>query len=251
MKTLSNFLMVLFVISSVVYSVEAQVKFSDKVGGNNGEHFMIPSTRSTVLSSQGIKGIAIQHGRRIESILVEYADRDKVIQTESIGNDSGQWSYIDLEEGEFITYISGKAGTLIDQLTFHTSLRRTFGPYGGNGGQYFEITVPSNALIIGFTGIDGPSIKQIGLIYRLMNKGSRLSKNQERGTHYQRKGDSSPIINNKRKVRDHRYKKTNSIGMTYADSMKTLTFPNHLNAKADTHRLKRMAGGIEKELAKN
>lgn len=209
MKTIANILTTLIVISSVIYSSQAQVKFSERAGGNNGEFFMLPSSRQDVSSTKSIKGIAIQHGRRIESILVEYTDGENEIKTESIGNNTGEWSYIDLEEGEFITYITGQAGTLIDQLTFHTSLRRKFGPYGGNGGEYFEITVPPNALIIGFAGKAGPSIKQIGLIYKIFNNGNgEVTKRSERGTRYVGKGISDQVRSSERVVRDHRIKKS-------------------------------------------
>jgi hypothetical protein len=172
MKTLVKILMTLIVISSVVNAAEAKVLFTEKVGGTNGTNFMLPATRNDILSTENITRVVIKHGRRVESIEIAYTDRRNISQAEAAGNNAGQLSFFELEEGEFITYITGRAGTLIDQITFHTSMRRTFGPYGGNGGQDFEINIPSNAKVIGFTGKVGPSIKQIGLIYRTYDQGN-------------------------------------------------------------------------------
>lgn len=187
MKTLANILTTLAVVTSIIFSSQAQTRFSERVGGTKGSDFMIPSTRQAVLSVEAITGIAVQHNnRRVERIVVEYANRENENMTESRGNSAGDWSYFQLEEGEYIVYITGRAGTLIDQVTFHTSMRRTFGPYGGSGGQEFEISIPSNAVVIGFTGKTGPSIKQIGLIYRVMNERSRNPENSNQGVQNQR-----------------------------------------------------------------
>jgi hypothetical protein len=172
MKTLAKILMTLMIITSVADVSEAKVLFSEKVGGTNGTDFMLPSTRFDILSTEDITRIVIRHGRRVESIEIEYANRRNIKQSEAAGNHTGQLSFFELEKGEFITYITGRAGTLIDQITFHTSMRRAFGPYGGTGGQDFEINIPSNAKVIGFTGKEGPSIKQIGLIYRTYERDS-------------------------------------------------------------------------------
>jgi hypothetical protein len=218
MKNLVKILMTLTVIFTAINTSSAKVLFSEKVGGTNGTNFMLPAERFDILSTEDITRIAIQHGRRIEQIEIEYANRRNITQVESVGNDAGEWSFIELEKGEFITYITGRAGTLIDQITFHTSLRRTFGPYGGSGGQDFEINIPSNAKVIGFTGKVGPSIKQIGLIYRT----------------YDRASDNAP--NSGRVVRDHR---TNGSGTTTGN--KTAPIPtakkirDHLNSTNNTN----------------
>jgi len=206
MKTLANILATLLVISSVVFSSKAQVRFSERAGGANGENFMLPAERSDILSTKRIWRVGVKHSRKIEKIEIQYTNRQDSSQWESVGNDDGKWSYFELEKDEYIVYITGRAGTLIDQVSFHTSKRRTYGPYGGTGGQEFEISIPSNAVVIGFTGKSGPGIKQIGLIYRVMNKGSRLTKDRKRGTRYEKNGNSEYSKPASRKVRDHRTK---------------------------------------------
>lgn len=245
MNTLTKALMTLLIITSIVIPAEAQVKFTKRIGGSNGSNFMIPSSRADILSTEMITGIAIQHSRRIEQIVVEYADDQDFRQVESAGNDSGKWSYIDLEEGEFITYITGRAGTLIDQITFHTSMRRTFGPYGGNGGNDFEISIPSNAKVIGFKGQSGPSINQIGLIYKIAGKATGLTKDLKRGTRYQ--GSKGSDVSKytyqtaqnfktndvkKRTVRDHRSQKSN---FTIRDSMRMVRYSTLNNNDTNYH----------------
>jgi hypothetical protein len=226
MKTISRIIMTLMVITTITTVSEAQTNFTKKVGGNQGTSFMLPSSRQAILSTDRITGIAIQHGRRVEQIELEYSIGEGFNLVEHIGNDAGKWSYIKLEPGEFITYITGQAGTLIDQITFHTSLRRTFGPYGGSGGQYFEITVPSDAMIIGFTGKVGPSINQIGLIYRRPDH--NISRNKNRGTHFDGRATSEKAVSNSRVVRDHRTAKEpsngnqDSVGVVYANGIGAL-----------------------------
>ena len=208
MKAIANILTTLIVVLSTVSMSQAQVRFTSTAGGENGLPFMIPANRSDIVKSKGIKRIAIQHSRRVEKIIVEYSNENNQRQVESIGNNAGQWSFIDLKEDEFITYVTGQAGTLIDQITFHTSQRRTFGPYGGSGGQYFELTIPSNAKVIGFSGKVGPCINQIGLIYKISNRGNGITNNSERGTKYN-DNDTSGLGNSTNKiVRDHRKKKS-------------------------------------------
>ena len=194
MKNTSKILTIIAITITICSSSFAQVLFTEKAGGNSGETFMLPSTRKDILSHQGIKRIAVQHNsRRVEQIVMEYATGEIESKIDSIGNDSGKWSVFDLEEGEYIIYVTGRAGTLIDQISFHTTRRRTFGPFGGPGGQPFDLSIPSNAVVIGLFGKSGPSIHQVGLIYRVMNAGCANA------------GKS------KRRVRDHRKKQKNNF----------------------------------------
>ena len=202
--------MTVMIILTITNVSEAKVKFTEKAGGTMGTSFMLPSERVDILNTEFITRISIQHGRRIEQIEIEYSCGKRYSQVESVGNDSGKWSYIDLEEGEYIIYVKGRAGTLIDQLTFYTNMRRKFGPYGGSGGQAFNISVPNNAKVIGFTGKVGPSINQIGLIYRTADKGFDISKYQHKGTYFDPTIEEETEKPSKRIVRDQSTKNTNN-----------------------------------------
>ena len=70
-----------------------------------------------------------------------------------------------LTEDEYISGVEGRSGTLVDQLTFHTNKGRTFGPYGGTGGNAFNFDLPKDARLVGFYGRSGQAIDQIGLVY--------------------------------------------------------------------------------------
>ena len=192
MKNTSKIFTIIAITFTLISSSYAQVLFTERAGGNSGETFMLPSTRQDILSHKGIKRIAVQHNsRRVEQIVMEYSTNEIESKIDSIGNDQGEWSTFELEEGEYIIYVTGRAGTLIDQVSFHTSQRRTFGPFGGLGGQPFDLSIPSNAVVIGLFGKAGPSIHQLGLIYRIMNENKTNSKKP------------------RRRVRDHRTRKNN------------------------------------------
>ena len=58
---------------------------------------------------------------------------------------------INLAPNEFITRVEGRSGSLVDQLTFYTNLGKKYGPYGGPGGNPFEIA----GCVGGFAGRSG------------------------------------------------------------------------------------------------
>ena len=230
--------MTLIAVASFLNTSEAKVLFTEKVGGTNGTNFMLPAERFDILNTEDISWIGIQHGRRVEQIVIEYKNRQNISKAETAGNNAGEWSFIHLEKGEFITYITGRAGTLIDQITFHTSMRRTFGPYGGSGGQDFEITIPPNAKVIGFTGKVGPSIQQIGLIYRTYENGNdepsgagypydQIGVEQEAPEVFENSPQgpviqTAPIPPVSKRIRDHRKDKRDSF--TIRDSVRVTMY---------------------------
>ena len=241
MKTLVKLFLLFIVIFSVSNKVEAKVKFSKRAGGKSGVRFMLPSSRSDILSTYRISKIAIRHGRRIEKIEIEYANGQGVQRSESIGNNAGKRSYINLDKDEYIIYVTGRAGTLIDQITFYTNKRRVFGPYGGAGGNEFNISIPSNSKVIGFVGKEGPSINQIGLIYKTVSSKSNKYKQVVRD--HRKK---QPTVRDHRKknpeVRDHRNSISDSKSETkHCASKHEPTVRDHRknnNAEVRDHRKK-------------
>lgn len=59
---------------------------------------------------------------------------------------------IELNDGEFVTEMFGRAGSAIDSLGLRTSNGREFGPYGGTGGVPFLLRNPSTQAFLGFAG---------------------------------------------------------------------------------------------------
>ncbi len=227
-----NFLSTIFItliIATLAISSSAQVGFTEQIGGSKGLDFILPSTRFDVLSTERIEGVAINHSNRVEQILIEYSNGLDSLQVESVGSDAGDWSYFELEDGEFITYITGRAGTLIDQITFHTSLRRTFGPFGGSGGEAFEISVPSDAMVIGFTGKVSTSIQQLGLIYCRPQE-SITDRNRYRGRRYEEA--TQTVSSSEKTVRDHR----TPSGATQTSSSSRETIRDHRQPSETTQR---------------
>ena len=73
---------------------------------------------------------------------------------------------VSLREGEHITRVTGRFGGMIDMLAFETSEKRTFGPYGGDGGAEVNVMgtienyrkknggerIPLDSILVGITG---------------------------------------------------------------------------------------------------
>jgi hypothetical protein len=157
-------------------SLQAQFLFTSKFGSNTGgQTFSLPDSREKILNLNRITRLSIQHtDRRIEKIQVHWLYRDGSSNTESTGEADGTWDHLDLAKDEYIISVQGRSGTLIDQLTFRTNKRRTFGPFGGTGGNTFNLAVPADSRVVGFYGRSGQAIDQFGLIYLKSSK-ERLS----------------------------------------------------------------------------
>jgi len=69
-----------------------------------------------------------------------------------------------LNQGEYITEVFGRNGTLIDQIGFRTNTGRTLGPYGGGGGQPFSLKAGSGKAIVGLAGKSGSLIDSLSII---------------------------------------------------------------------------------------
>jgi len=65
-----------------------------------------------------------------------------------------------VNEGEFITHVSGRAGDIIDALTLKTNSGTKI-QGGGNGGHARSISIPSNGRVVGFVGGIGGHIHNI------------------------------------------------------------------------------------------
>jgi hypothetical protein len=103
-------------------------------GGEGGQAFADDLTEVVQ-----IKSITIRHGRYVDSIQTTWLmTSGHTHQGPRHGGDGGTEDKIVLADGEFITSITGRAASYVDQLTFYTNKGNKWGPYGGNGGQPFE-----------------------------------------------------------------------------------------------------------------
>jgi hypothetical protein len=158
--------------------------FSQKHGGTTGTNYFMARNDikggSDPTKIRRLKKISIKHHCRVEKIqvtLVNNAGKKAIIEA---GGTEGKWSHIYLDNDEYIIRVTGRSGTLIDQITFYTNKRRKLGPYGGNGGTPFSIQVPRNSRVVGFRGKYGNAINQIGLVY--ITKNSSNSSKPSTGT---------------------------------------------------------------------
>ncbi len=155
-KTLIVFI-VLFGLCFSVYCGE-----SPSYGGNGGTEFSDVTVFVDPAQAE-LKRITIHYGRLIDSIQCEWTVGGVVKRGEKHGGGGGpNVGRVELEDGERINRIIVHSGTMIDQLTFHTSKNRVFGPYGGSGGNSSEFNCHR---FVGFAGRSADMINQLKFLY--------------------------------------------------------------------------------------
>jgi hypothetical protein len=134
-------------------------KTTQLYGGGGGAPFQDPGP---VPELSRITRIAIRSGTYVDAIATTYLLPDNSSQTFSHGGSGGTEQVIDFNPGEQIIAVVGRSGDLLDNIAFLTEdpqgVRRTYGPYGGNGGAAFIV----NAEVNGFLGRSGSLIDAIG-----------------------------------------------------------------------------------------
>ena len=124
---------------------------SPQYGGNGGGSFSDDLTEINRITK-----VTIRHGAVIDSIQTTWlSTTGATVVGTRYGGDGGNSTEFTINDGENICKIEGRSGGSIDQLTFYTDKGRQFGPYGGNGGEKFEILCPD-----GFNGFFGRADKQ-------------------------------------------------------------------------------------------
>jgi len=131
-------------------------------GGEGGEAFadkQLPKGAKVV-------GVKIRHGLYIDGIELLYKTADgKKEGLDWHGGDGGEEETFLLEEGEFITGITGKTGEYVESLRIVTNKRKSRN-YGGDGGdKTFELQ-KSGEEVTGFCGRSGAVLDQIGIFVR-------------------------------------------------------------------------------------
>ncbi|MEA3016447.1 MAG: hypothetical protein QOI38_1169 [Sphingomonadales bacterium] len=124
-------------------------------GGPGGTAFADPIP---VPGQTFIKQIVIRSGTFIDAISTTYVNPDGSTTVSSHGGTGGQPTTIKFNPGESIIAVTGRSGKFVDSLTFLTSDKRVFGPFGGGGGSPFVV----NANILGFVGRSGTFLDSIG-----------------------------------------------------------------------------------------
>jgi hypothetical protein len=75
-------------------------------------------------------------------------------------------SEFNLDEGEFITEISGRYGELVDSVRIHTNLQVSALFGGGGGSADYQYQAPNGSEICGFVARSGLHLGAIGVLFR-------------------------------------------------------------------------------------
>jgi len=110
--------------------------------------------------------VHVYAGSVVEGIRLETYERGGGIITPHHGGLGGTHYVFALQEGEYITGISGKYGNLVDSIQIHTNRRvsQRFGGPGGSADYIYE--APSGWEVAGFCGRAGTYVDAIGVVLR-------------------------------------------------------------------------------------
>jgi len=138
------------------------VEISSQFGGQGGQEFIIHLQEDSerIVAIQGTAGDFVDAFQIISlNAAGQYSELDVV------GGSGGQQFLFELNDGEYLTGISGRYAGFIDQIQFHTNLR-TSPIYGGAGGQKFSLRAPAGAEVVGFAGRADWYIDAIAIVTR-------------------------------------------------------------------------------------
>ena len=138
------------------------VKMSELIGGTGGREFV------THLHTHGeqITEIHIAAGDFVDALQLVFTNA--LGQPDSlpvIGGSGGERFVFALDENEYLVGISGRYGTYLDQIQFHTN-KRNSPTYGGRGGQQFSLYADDGYEVAGLFGRAGWYIDSIGIATR-------------------------------------------------------------------------------------
>jgi hypothetical protein len=128
------------------------------IGGPGGSSF-----DDSFIGDLPLMAIGIHAGSYIDALVLTYGNANEN-ETVIHGGGGGQANNtFTLNSGEFITSIVGRAGDYIDQLQFITNQARSYGPFGGTGGNNFIIELPPNWRLVKFWGMSGSYLDALGI----------------------------------------------------------------------------------------
>lgn len=128
-----------------------------EVGGRGGSVF-----NDSPKEGWRLKRIVIHHGNVVDGIQCVWQCPDGSFVTgKHHGGLGGRKSVIELQEGEYVTEVSGTEGNVVDSLCITTNHNK-YGPYGGNGGKSFSLQ-PRGGIVTGFYGRSGNLLDAIGI----------------------------------------------------------------------------------------
>lgn len=132
-------------------------------GGLGGQEF----TGYSLPPGARIKEIHLFAGQVIEAIQLVYTGAEGVTEwLPRIGGPGGNEVVFTLDDDEYVTGISGRAGWYVDSLRFHTN-KRTSEIVGGEGGdQEYAYMAPEGSEVAGLIGRAERYLDAIGILTR-------------------------------------------------------------------------------------
>lgn len=138
-------------------------------GGNGGK----PFDQYDIPDDAHLTAIHLYTDWVINAIQVDFETADGVrTGRPPIGGLGGEHHVFYLDEDEYVTGISGRAGWYVDSIRIHTN-RRVSGLYGGSGGDHdFSFEAPPDYEISGFFGRSAWYLDALGVNARKRTEGS-------------------------------------------------------------------------------
>jgi hypothetical protein len=133
---------------------------SDQVGGSGGSSFS-----DDVTNVERIQSIKLSGGSQVDFISITYVLHDGSTVVKTHGGSGGTSLTLPLSDDEYITKVTGRSGSMLDQVCFTTSYGRSI-KAGGSGGSAFTIDPKPNRPILGVFGRSGSLIDALGVYYR-------------------------------------------------------------------------------------
>jgi hypothetical protein len=131
-------------------------KKSAQYGGDGGNAF-----DDNLTQVQKIVSIRIRHGARVDALQTTWRLTDgSLLSSAQHGADGGGESVIQFDEDEYLLTVQGRSGSRVDALSFTTN-KRTYGPYGGDGGKPFGPIAAERA--VGFFGRSAAELDAFGV----------------------------------------------------------------------------------------
>lgn len=129
-----------------------------RVAGEGGGVY----ARMVMPAGVGIDGVWVYAGRRVDGFVFRGTDGNNYGFK---GSGDPEPYYLDFDEGEYITAVSGIHGDQWDSVRIRTNVQE-YGPFGGNGGsQPFQLLVPRGNKLIGMHGFVGKVVDRAGLVW--------------------------------------------------------------------------------------
>ena len=141
-----------------------QVGSSLAYGGSGGHPFNDTNVMTAIQKHQRITTVQLRSGNYIDNLTVTYQINNTIVQRTHGSNGGTLGPFLTLLPGQFITGISGRSDTYINNLQLQISDGRTVGG-GGSDGTPYAWKVPSGYFVLGFSGRSGSYLDQVQISY--------------------------------------------------------------------------------------